>query len=76
MAAPRLLCGRSRRGAPTPQATPGNGAVAPLRKRAAPITLPARIAFDLDQLPHTKELADAEFWTATRLETTSFLRGV
>lgn len=83
MAAPRLLCGRGRRGIPRllgggsdlangpsqpRQATRvkptapsqrdqaiGNGAVAPLRKRAPPITLPARIAFDLDQLPHTKD---------------------
>ena len=78
MAAPRLLCGRSRRGAPSllgcgshqangpSQSRQANHAKPtgpshrqwrgrPLRKRAAPITLPARIAFDFDQLPHTKD---------------------
>ena len=51
-------------------------AVAPLRKRAAPLTLLPRSRAVLDRLPRAKELADAEFWTAAGLETVSVLRDV
>jgi hypothetical protein len=56
--------------------TPRHSRVAPLRKRVAPITLLARIASDLVRLRRTKELADAEFWTAAGLETVSDLRDI
>ena len=61
---------------PTGASPHGNGRVAPLRKRVAPITLLARIASDLDWLPRAKELADAGFWTTAGLETVSDLRDV
>ena len=61
---------------PTGASPHGNGRVAPLRKRVAPITLLVRIASDLDRLRRTKELADAEFLTAAGLETVSDLRDI